>query len=351
MSEQAEKTMKELVNPAMLSLARESRGLFQKEVAQSIGISLSNISRIESSEIGTSDKYLQEVSKLTKYPLSFFYQQGSVFPDSLSYRKRQKVSQKVLTPINAQINIVRLHVQHLIDELQPDLKDVPVIEVTETETPQKVAIKLRKLWKISEPVIGNLTKILEAQDIIITPFHFNTARVDSRSILTQNKYPIIFYNDMLLGDRQRFSLAYELGHLVMHTFTTISAIRDISHEANLFAAEFLMPEKEMRKDFKEGITISTLIELKKKWKVSMIALLYRADDLGYLTENQKKYLLLQFNSMNIRRREPVELDIPVEKTTLLRKWITDLKAKKKLNTAQVAAALHLNTDEFIALYS
>ena len=66
------------------------------------------------------------------------------------------------------------------------------------------------------------------------------------SILADSKFPVVFSNKRSLGDRQRFTLAYELGHLVMHLQTNPSFTRDISHEANEFAAEFLMPEKDIR---------------------------------------------------------------------------------------------------------
>jgi Zn-dependent peptidase ImmA (M78 family) len=90
----------------------------------------------------------------------------------------------------------------------------------------------------------------------------------------------------------------------MHMFANLTAERDITHEANLVAAEFLMPEDDIRQDFAEPITLPRLAELKKKWKASMISLLYRADDLGFITANQKKYLVQQFNNQNIRSASP-----------------------------------------------
>jgi len=46
---------------------------------------------------------------------------------------------------------------------------------------------------------------------------------------------------------------YELGQLLMHTFNIVSVDRDISHEANAFAAEFLMPANEIKKDFEKWL--------------------------------------------------------------------------------------------------
>src|SRR6185369_4316254 len=109
-----------------------------------------------------------------------------------------------------------------------------------------------------------------------------------RSMLTDQKQPVIFTNRAMLGDRLRFTLAYELGHLVMHTSGSANLGESIGHEANLFAAEFLMPEKDILPDFKDKhITLQLLAELKKKWKVSMQSLLYRADSLGLIDYNQK----------------------------------------------------------------
>jgi Zn-dependent peptidase ImmA (M78 family) len=182
-------------------------------------------------------------------------------------------------------------------------------------------------------------------------FDFNTDRVDGMSILANGTFPIVFSNKRSLGDRQRFTLAYELGHLVMHLQTNPSFTRDISHEANEFAAEFLMPEKDIKGDFKDGVTVNILADLKRKWKVSMQALLYRANDIDIITDNQKRYLINQFNSMNIRRREPAELDIPRENSMKLRDLITTYKNKQKLNVKQLALFFNSSEDEFLNKYS
>ena len=343
--------MIENVNTAMIVLAREARGLKQAELAEQIGMSATNLSKIERCDIGIAGELLETIANKTDYPIQFFYQQGEIVPENLNYRKREIVAQKLITPIHAQVNVMRKHIHFLTLALQVPFPNIPILEATATQTPQQVAIKLRQLWSVTTPIIYNLTNLIEDNGIIIKSFPFNTDRVDSRTILTDNKFPIIFFNSSLLGDRQRFSLAYELGQLIMHTFCIVGLDRDVSHEANAFAAEFLMPEKDIRKDFDNGITIPLLGELKRKWKVSMIALLYRADDLGYLTPNQKRYLLQQFNQLKIRRREPMELDIPKEPATLIKRWIAEYRSKTKLSVVEMSSLFFLNVDEFIECYT
>ncbi len=342
--------MTQQINPHRIILAREARGYTQQQLANKVNLHKANISRLENGDTLLSNQTLSAIANATTYPTQFFIQQGQIMPVNLAYRRRLHVATKIITPIEAQINIIRQHTQFITNATNKQIPSLPSYVVNEKNTPQKIAIALRKKWNITEPVINNLSKTIEQQGIIINTFNFNTQRVDSRSILTEDNYPILFLNSTLLGDRQRFSLAYELGHLIMHTFTPVQHDIDICHQANLFAAEFLMPTKEIEKDFKQTITLSLLGELKRKWKVSMIALLYRADDLGFLTPNQKRYLVQQFNQQKIRRREPVELDVPAEKSTLMRQLLINYTTKYKLTAAQMAAILGIEITDYIEYY-
>ena len=339
------------INSKMVVLARESRGVSQKELAEKLNTSPGFICKVETDNKSLPEETLGRMSKFLKYPVEFFYQEGEAFlPMSLNYRKRDHVSAKVLVPLEAQLNLYRLNIETLSQKLKFPASNIPILDLKKLGSEEQVAKQLRKEWKIPKGAVENLTELLEANGIIVISFDFGTERVDSRTILTKDRQPIIVVNKTHHADRQRFSLAYELGHLVMHTQTLPSHDRDISHEANLFAAGFLLPESEVKKDFEKGVTIPLLGELKRKWKVSMQSLLYRSADLGFLTDNQKKYLLAQFNQQNIRRREPIELDFPKEKPHLLRDLITKYKNAHKFSTKELASSLHLEVEEFMSRY-
>lgn len=335
----------------MITVARESRGLSQLELAEKLSLSPSNLSRMEQDFIEVGENHLKAITTILNYPEEFFYQEGETLPPALALRKRNVVAQKIMLPIEAQVNIYRLNVEKLLKAIgQPEI-NLPVLDIEKLGSPAEAARKLRKLWKIEKGAINNLTQVLEDNGLFLINFDFNTERVDGMSILADGKFPVVFSNKRSLGDRQRFTLAYELGHLVMHLQTNPTFTRDISHEANEFAAEFLMPEKDIKGDFRDGVNLNVLADLKRKWKLSMQALLYRANDIGVITDNQKRYLINQFNSMNIRRREPAELDIPRENPMKLRDMITNYKNKQKLNVKQLALFFNSNEDEFLSKYS
>lgn len=337
-------------NPTMVTLAREARGITQQELAERLNTQKAFISKIEHGDLGVSETLLESISKATSYPINFFYQPGTILPMNLSYRKRKKVPAKVITPIEAKINIVRNNIQFLTRSLNKQAPLIPTYKVTEENTPQLIAKQIRQSLNLQKPVIENLVKVLEAQGIIISCFDFGSERVDSRSILTDDQFPIIFLNKSHLGDRLRFSLAFELGHLVMHTYSPVPLEREINHEANLFAAELLMPSEAIIQDFKDGVTLPLLAQLKRKWKVSMISLLYRADDLGLLTPNQKRYLIQQFNQAKIRRREPVELDVAKEQPQLIHQMVVELCNQQNMTFPEAMQLLALEIDDYMELY-
>jgi Zn-dependent peptidase ImmA (M78 family)/transcriptional regulator with XRE-family HTH domain len=340
------------INPQMVVLARESRGMNQGHLAGEIGISGSNLAKIENAEIGASPERINDIAEATDYPLHFFMQKGSaVMPENLAWRKRRKVPQKALMPVYAKANIIRRHVELLSNALQTEKVKLPLWKVSDRMTPQKIAAKLRAQWSIENIAKKSIIKLVEDQGIVVSSFDFNSTRVDSLTMLTNSNEPVIFINKSLLGDRQRFTIAYELGQLIMHTFTELEPGQDIDREASAFAAELLMPEEEIRSDFEEGINMDVLARLKKKWKVSMISLLYRADDLGFVSVSRKRYIIQQFNEQKIRRREPPNLDIAPAEPSLLKYRIGQFRARTKLSVVDTAALLCLQVDEFMEMYS
>lgn len=336
----------------MLTLAREARGFSQSELSEKLKHSThSNVNRWEQEKINVAQENITQLSHALGFPAEFFYQIEDILPPTY-YRKRDTVSAKLLNSIDANLNIYRFNISKLFNAFNQEASDLPSLPLSKEITPEKAAQQLRRLWKVEKGPINNLTQLLEQHRIFIVSVDFETERVDSRSVFIDHKYAVIFTNKLLLGDRLRFTLAYELGHLIMHTSGSPSFGEEAGHEANLFAAEFLMPEKDILSDLKDtAIKIPVLGELKKKWKVSMQSLLYRADSLGLIDYNQKRYLLTQFNQLKIRRREPIEFDITIEKPVLLKSILSLYRSKQKLSLKGIAKFFYLTEQEFLRRFA
>jgi transcriptional regulator with XRE-family HTH domain len=66
--------MAEKINPAMLVLARESKGMTQGELASEISVSQANVSKFESGLLDVSSEQLSKISDALEKPESFFFQ-------------------------------------------------------------------------------------------------------------------------------------------------------------------------------------------------------------------------------------------------------------------------------------
>ncbi len=136
------------LNPKMLTIARESRGLNQAELADKLSLSPSSISRMEQDFIEVSDPYFKALTSLLDYPEEFFYQEGETLPSALALRKRNIVAQKIMTPVEAQVNIYRLNVEKLLKAINYPEINLPVLDIEKLGSPAEAARKLRKIWKI-----------------------------------------------------------------------------------------------------------------------------------------------------------------------------------------------------------
>ena len=260
--------MKKPVNPNLIVLAREATGLTQTELAEKVGINQANISRIENGFVAPSEEILNKISSILTFPKDFFYEDADMYsPQIHFYRKAKALAEKDFSQIKANGIIDRLRIEKLI---QPVLieKDYVHLDIDEYERPEEVAKALRKIWKIPRGTIKNLVLLLESKGIIIFPVNFGTRLISDLTTQTSNDAYIIFLNKVMSPDRDRFTLAHALGHVIMHQFATSEIIEE---EADRFAGEFLMPSDEIKHQL-VNLNIERLADLKRQWKVSMAAI-------------------------------------------------------------------------------
>lgn len=340
--------MSELLKYKAFILARESRGMTQTVLSKATGIPQFKISRIEQDTLKPDAAELSSIATALKYPERFFYQDVEIYPPNLHYRKRVAIPAYVKHMAEATMNIYRQNLQVALKSVELPESNVPFLDRQKT-SPIEVATYLRQYWKIPKGRIENLTKILEDKGIVIIPCNFFTDKIDGRSMVTDSGTFIIFINTNLSGDRQRFTLAHELAHLILHLYSVPTQEVDTEQEANLFADEFLMPGDEIKEHLKgKKLTIPILADLKRYWKVSMQAILYWSIVLGHTKENQAKYLWSQFSSMGIRLKEPIV--ISPEQPTLLKELIDMMIEKLHYTKEDLANLFCLMPDELEQKY-
>jgi Zn-dependent peptidase ImmA (M78 family) len=118
-------------------------------------------------------------------------------------------------------------------------------------------------------------------------------------------------------------------------------------QANRFAAELLMPALQIRDQLRSQIDVRLLLELKREWRVSMWALLRRANTLGITSDWQYRSLAVEMSSLGYRTSEPADLEpeMPTAVTSLVNQLL-----QQGHNVEELASATYLHTDEFTHLY-
>ena len=310
-------------NGELLRLARQFRRLSQRDLAARMGDDASKVSRAENGVTAPSDQFVGRAAAVLNFPREFFTlpDRDCGLPISVHpmWRKRETVSQADIERVLAEINIRLMHLRRLIRSLDYEpLYPVPQLDIDAYDGDvEGIAQAVRRAWTLPAGPLLGLTAAAERAGCFVVHTDFGDALVDGVTLRAPDAPPCIFLNRTQPGDRLRFTLAHELGHIVMHRVPTPS----MEDEANAFARALLMPANDIRPQLSaRRIDLRTLAVLKPEWQVSMQAILYRARDIGLIeTPNKWRYLWQQFNAQQIRRREPPELDFPPEQPEIMPK--------------------------------
>lgn len=303
------------MNNTQLTFAREFRGMTQTELSGAIkGLSQSNLSKFEKGLGTLSESLVQKVMDYLDFPYSFMDVKINIESENSHFRKRSSILKRDLKIIDRSYKIIGHIIDCMADTLEfPDFK-LKAIDLEDGYTPEMVAIHTRKLLGLNNEAVSDINTILENHGIIVYEMSNAHKKFDGVSFLTDKGYPVIVINKSYSADRKRFTIAHELGHLLMHVIDSplVPVFRDKEDEANRFSSEFLMPEKYI-KNHLQRLKLSDLADLKKYWLTSMSSIVRRARDLNKISDRKYKYFLIEMSRLGYRKDEshiPVSIDQP-----------------------------------------
>lgn len=320
------------------------------------------ISRLENAvSTDITEEQLSRLSSALTFPELWFTEPASgsysepLSLHSVAFRKAASPSKKKIDFVVALANHYSVQISKLLEaidlevaapipsfELIRDDDHQAALHASAVSSPEEAAQRLRQVWNIGRGPIHNLTALVEASGIVVIHADFDGVDADGVTLRTPGLKPIIFLNSDRPACRQRFSLAHELGHVVLHAFHT----PDMELEANRFAAEFLMPKVDVKSDLSGRLSVSRLGQLKLKWKVSMGALLYRAQETRLQSPHTTKRLWIQMSQAGYRTREPEEFSIEREKPTIFSRLIEAHLNELAYSTNELAILLRTEVGEF-----
>lgn len=233
-----------------------------------------------------------------------------------------------------------------------EIPSYPVdVEDIDGEGPEEAARLIRREWGLGNGLLPHLLRVMENHGVLVVFSPPQTAMVDAYSFDSARR-PVVVLNPLKRDYyRQRFDLAHELGHLVMHADAEPGG-RVVEGQAHRFASELLMPEEQIAPLLPSAMNASSwasLARLKEQWGVSMQALLFRARRLGVLGDVSYRNAMATVSTRGWRRNEPGQVKV-LEQPSLLPKAV-ELLAAEGIDELVLAAECRAPLDLFRAATS
>lgn len=334
----------------LVALAREARGLSQAELADRMGMSQAQVSKVENG--WPAPPGFERCAAALRMPLTFFQVSDPVLGPGLSeyfHRKRRATGMKLLRTVYAQNSIQSLHVAWLLRSVEVPVS-IPKFNLEDMGSPQQAAAALRALWRLPAGPIRSVVSCIEAAGGIVLERPMGSISAGGLDGLSQpisGMPPLFFINSEAPASRRRWTLAHELGHVVLHETPSDGA----EQEADDFAGAFLAPPAELRADLlMQPISLPRLVELKAKWGMSMAALARRARQLEAIDQSAYTHIFIRLGKEGWRRREPGEGDIPPERPMAMRNLLDLHRTQLGYSDEALARLLHLSVDDLYQEY-
>lgn len=317
--------------PERLEQALAARGFSAVELAARVGVTSTTISRWRNRAQIPSGEMLQKLGmelRVSPEWLTRPLQVGVTTPYFRGSVAQMKADRSLL---NARI--------HWLDEVSQELEqyvdypklDIPIkkftklSEITDADI-EDAADECRAHWGLKNGPIADVLLLLENAGVVLAREETGTPRIEGLSAWNANGRPLI----LLCADkdnayRSRFDAAHELGHLVLHRYIDSPADaathKQMEQQAHRFAGAFLLPSKGFAAEVTSPISLQGLLFLKKRWGVSVAAMIMRLDALGVLGENEYLRLIKLRSAKWGNKKEPNDDDREPEQPRLLKRTV------------------------------
>ncbi|MFK2931901.1 helix-turn-helix domain-containing protein [Dyella agri] len=354
-----------------LQQARFLRGLTLAELGAAVDLTRQSLSLFENGERAPSPDTLEKLSQHLRVPMEFFLRpKGGTEqqPRTLVHYRSQRRTREVLREQNrasaildmcvAVLDAFEEYVDYEPTRLYSLGESIDVLALTNDDI-EDIATQTRRSLGLGDGPISDVSLLVENQAVLLMRAPLSEG-MDGLSAWYGDRAVIVVSEEASYA-RDRANVAHELGHLVLHRELDhhgeldIETFKRVEAQAWRFAGAFLLPSKSFLGEI-YSVSLDALATLKKKWGVSVAAMIRRLRDLGVVDESQSRYLNIQLRQRGWQRVEPGD-DKPREASRLFLKTahvltesgdtsLPDFAAHSRLPRDILASALEVPVAEF-----
>jgi Zn-dependent peptidase ImmA (M78 family)/transcriptional regulator with XRE-family HTH domain len=340
--------------PARIRLARDLRSLTQGETVAAMKepITAAGLSQIESGKVRPLGSTLNDLAEALEVPVEFFYAQwGASSPDDrdpaiffrdlratpASERRRALALAVLLSDLVAAI-------EHYVRLPELRVPEYPIPSDARSGDIEVVAERVRRDLELNSAPIRHAVREVERLGVPVARMSMGHRQIDAFSVPLVDRPVILLASDKDNYVRSRLDVAHEAGHLIMHGGRT-ERDRSMEQQAHSFAASFLFPAHVAVEELPrrlDGNGWARIAELKRRWGMSMAALIRRARDLKLISEDEYRNAMKYMSARGWRKREPGDRELgPAESPLLLERALRRIKVEHNLEPEELIAEAHL----------
>jgi Zn-dependent peptidase ImmA (M78 family)/DNA-binding XRE family transcriptional regulator len=336
-----------------LNSARKMAGMSMDALSRKTGaiVTKQAISKYEKGKINPGSDVLLALANALNVKVDYFFRSSQVTIAGIEFRKRSRLTKKEEDRIKYQtIDFIQkyLEVEEILN-VRPEFKN-PVIHhrIQSYADIERAALEIRKKWKLGNGPVPHLIELLEDNGFKI--FEVDAGeKFDGLSGFAEDMaIPVIAVLKKQDLVRKRFTIAHELGHLLLD----FSDVEEKSSEklCHAFAGALLLPKDVMEEELgrkRNNITAWELKKLKGIYGVSMQAIMARAYQLGIISDNTWRSFNIYMSKKGWKKSEPGSYE-GKERANRFKQLVLHAAAEQIISFSKAAEFLNLPLAEFEA---
>jgi len=332
--------------------ARKAAGLSLRELAAKVDLSHAAIKKYEDELAVPTSATLLKLAQALQVRTEYFFRPETVALEGVEYRKRSSLPKKRLEAIEHEV-IDQIERRIELEALfpTPPLKEFSPVaglpkKISDLSQIEDAAEQVRNAWALGYAPIPELIDALETHGIRVFMIDANADPKFDGLAAAVHKMPVIVVGRNWPGDRQRFTLAHELGHLMLAG--RLAGHIDEEVACNRFAGAFLVPRQSALQELgarRSFIELKELALLKEEFGLSMGGLLYRARDLGIVSPAWRDEQVRQFRLKGWHLTEP-GAPYPVEQPHVFEQLIFHALAEDYIGESKAAELMRMPISAF-----
>jgi len=337
-----------------LHRARKAAGLGLRALAEQTDLSHTTLNKFEKELQKPSSAQLIKLANILGVRTEYFFRPQTLTIEGIEYRKKSALPQKSLAKIQADI-VDQAERWHELLGLYPQspirpftLPDSLPEQVTHAEHIETVAENLRAAWQLGLGCIPELMDTLASQGIMVIGSTVDSGHKFDGLAGRINNIPLVVVGANWPGDRQRFTLAHELGHLLLKNRLQDVLQAEEEKLCNRFAGAFLLPKQTLIGHLgahRHQLELNELYMLKHEFGLSMQGVLFRALQSDIISPATFQVMCKQFSSNGWRTQEP-RLPYPPEQSFLFKQLVYRALAENYFTESKAAELLGLSVAKF-----